>query len=110
VRFEVFTAVRMMLFFWVLTPCRFVGICQRFGETYSIFRAEEADSMFLRNVGIYRRIYTAPNSEEQHHNYKDWNCEMRFLKSVAGVTFRRDDTRSDYIRKELHINKFADKI
>jgi hypothetical protein len=40
VRFEVFTAVRMMmLFFWVLV--------------------EDGDSMFLRNVGIYRRVYTA---------------------------------------------------
>jgi hypothetical protein len=32
-RFEVFTAVRMMLFFfWVLEPCRLVGICRRFRE------------------------------------------------------------------------------
>jgi hypothetical protein len=23
--------------------------------------------MFLRNVGIYRRVYTAPNPEEHHH-------------------------------------------
>jgi hypothetical protein len=25
VRFEVFTAVRMMMFFWFLAPCRLVG-------------------------------------------------------------------------------------
>jgi hypothetical protein len=33
-RFEVLTEVRMtMLFFWVVTPCRLVGRCQRYGET-----------------------------------------------------------------------------
>jgi hypothetical protein len=51
VRFEVFMAVRMMMMmmFWVLAPCRLV-----------VFRLEDGDSMFLRNVGIYRRVYTAP--------------------------------------------------
>jgi hypothetical protein len=57
VRFEVFTAVRMVMFFWVLAPCKLVDRCQRFGEIYS---PEDGDSMFLRNVGIYRRVYTAP--------------------------------------------------
>jgi hypothetical protein len=38
VRFEVFTAVRMIMLF---------------------FRAEDGDSMFLRNFGIYLRVYTA---------------------------------------------------
>jgi hypothetical protein len=33
---EVFTAVRMMMFFWVLSPCRLVGRCQHFGETYRL--------------------------------------------------------------------------
>jgi hypothetical protein len=37
--FEVFEAVRMMMMY---------------------FRAEDGDSMCLRNVGIYRRVYTAP--------------------------------------------------
>jgi hypothetical protein len=100
-----------MFFFWVLAPCRLVGKCQRFGETYclhlqpwrwrqyvspkrchipvnvhvlslslglkmetvcfsetlsstyectctvSIFRAEDGDSMFLRNVVIYLWMY-----------------------------------------------------
>jgi hypothetical protein len=37
VRFEVFTAVRMiMTLFWVLASCRLVGRCQRFGETYCL--------------------------------------------------------------------------
>jgi hypothetical protein len=26
----------MMFFFWVLAPCRLVGRCQRFGETYCL--------------------------------------------------------------------------
>jgi hypothetical protein len=34
-----------MLFFWVLAPC-----------TVSIYRAEDGDSMFLRNVGSYLRL------------------------------------------------------
>jgi hypothetical protein len=44
-KFEVFTAVRMMMFyFWVLVLCRLVGRCQM---------PEDGGSMFLRNVGIY---------------------------------------------------------
>jgi hypothetical protein len=56
-RFEIFTAVRMMMFFWVLTPCRLVGKSQRLH--LQDFSTEEGGSMFLRNVGIYRRVYTA---------------------------------------------------
>jgi hypothetical protein len=66
-RFDVFTAVRIiMLFFWVLSPCRPVGSFQSLGEIYclhlqgSIFSPEDGDIMFLRNVAIYRRVYTAP--------------------------------------------------
>jgi hypothetical protein len=41
----------MMMFFWVMAPCRLVGRCQHFGETYvSIFRAEVA---MLVSGGIY---------------------------------------------------------
>jgi hypothetical protein len=47
-RFEVFTAVRMMMMFWVLAPHRLV------------FSPKDGDSMFLRNVGIYRQVYMAP--------------------------------------------------
>jgi hypothetical protein len=36
VRFEVFMAVRIMTFLWVLAPCRLVGRCHRFGETYCL--------------------------------------------------------------------------
>jgi hypothetical protein len=34
VRFEVFTAVKVLMFFWILAPCRLVGRYQHFGETY----------------------------------------------------------------------------
>jgi membrane protease subunit (stomatin/prohibitin family) len=58
VKFEVFTAVRMMMFFWNLAPCRLAGRC-RFGKkTYvSVFSLEYGGSMFLRNTGIYLRVY-----------------------------------------------------
>jgi hypothetical protein len=53
-RFEVFTVVRLiMMMFWVLAPCRLVGRCQRFGETYclhlqgQIFRPEDGDDINL---------------------------------------------------------------
>jgi hypothetical protein len=54
------------LFFWMVTPCKRVGRYQRFRETtvcifrVSIVSPEDGDSMFLRNVGIYLRVYTAP--------------------------------------------------
>jgi hypothetical protein len=51
-RFEVFTAGRMMMMMMLL------WVSEK--HTVSIFRAEDGDSMFLRNVGIYRRVYTAP--------------------------------------------------
>jgi hypothetical protein len=35
--FEVFTTVKMMILFsWVLEPCRLEGGCQRFGGTYCL--------------------------------------------------------------------------
>jgi hypothetical protein len=59
VRFEVFTSLKMMItFFRVLALCGLVGGYQRFGETY--FIPEDGDSICLRNVGIYLRVYTAP--------------------------------------------------
>jgi hypothetical protein len=38
VRFDVFTAVimMMMIFFWVMAPCRLVSRCQRFREIYGL--------------------------------------------------------------------------
>jgi hypothetical protein len=57
--FEVFTAVTIMMFFFrVLALCRLVSGSEKI--TVSIFRAEDRDSMFLRNVDIYRRVCTAP--------------------------------------------------
>jgi hypothetical protein len=34
---------------------------------YRHFSPEDGDSMFLRNVGNYRRVYTAPKPGERHH-------------------------------------------
>jgi hypothetical protein len=49
VRFEVLKAARMMMIFWVLVPCRLVGRCHRFGDTYCLyFSPEDGDSMFFR--------------------------------------------------------------
>jgi hypothetical protein len=50
VRFEIYTAVRMMIF-WVLAPYRLVGRCLLSEkQSVSIFRAELA---MLRSGGIY---------------------------------------------------------
>lgn len=53
---KVFTAVRITTFFWVLAPYRFVS--------RSVFKPdvspEDGHTMFLRNFGVYRQIYTAP--------------------------------------------------
>jgi hypothetical protein len=51
VRFDVFTAVRMMmLFFWVLAPYGLASRCQRFGEhTVSIFNLH-GDKIQKKNV------------------------------------------------------------
>jgi fumarate reductase subunit D len=69
-RFLVLTAVKMVMFFSIVTPCGLVGrenvseehtvsiIRAKIGNTLSIFRVE--DSMFLRNVVIDLRVHTAP--------------------------------------------------
>jgi hypothetical protein len=57
-RFEVLTAVKLLMFvFWAVTPCGLVGRRQNSGGTYlisssGIFSAEHGDSMLLQNVGI----------------------------------------------------------
>jgi hypothetical protein len=52
VGFEVLTAVKMKMFFGVLTPCTLVGRYQNFRETYCL-NHENGDSMFLRSISIY---------------------------------------------------------
>jgi hypothetical protein len=65
---EVLTAAKMtILFCWALTPCRFVGRYQR-------LIPEDADSMFLRNVGYLPKKLQTNNTrrqnpkEERHQN------------------------------------------
>jgi hypothetical protein len=48
VRFEAFTAVRIMMFFWVLAPFRLVNVSKK--HPVSIFRTEVAK---LGSGGIY---------------------------------------------------------
>jgi hypothetical protein len=59
-RFGVLTAV-VIMFFWVLTPCRLVGRYQSFRETYSLqgLKAEGVDIMLLSNPGMYLQVHTA---------------------------------------------------
>jgi hypothetical protein len=60
VRFEIFTAVDMMMFFWVSAPCRLGGRCQRFGLKMDTVCFSE---MLTCTDESTRRH----NAEEQHH-------------------------------------------
>jgi hypothetical protein len=53
-RFEVLPVVRKTMFFLVVTSCGLAGAVQ-----HCHFSPEDGDRMFLRNVGIYLRVYTA---------------------------------------------------
>jgi hypothetical protein len=54
------TFLLTVFFFWAVMPCRLIGRNQHFGVTsVSIFRAEYGYNLFLRNVSIYQRVYTA---------------------------------------------------
>jgi hypothetical protein len=72
VRFEVFTAVRMMtLCFWVSAPCNLAGRRQRHGETYCLLlQGWRWRQYVFRNVGFYRRVYTALKPRRT----VSWNC------------------------------------
>jgi hypothetical protein len=49
VRFKLLMAVKMVVMFWVLMPCKLAGTCQCFRETY------RAKVMMLECGGIYIR-------------------------------------------------------
>jgi hypothetical protein len=42
-------------------PTKIFWVFASYIRTVSNFSPEDGDSMFLRNAGIYRRVYTAPN-------------------------------------------------
>jgi hypothetical protein len=67
VKFEVLMAVRMAMIFWVLTPCRLVGIYRRFGETLSTSSAlmMEAASISETLVNFYDTAWRSI-SEDSH--------------------------------------------
>jgi hypothetical protein len=78
VRFEGFTALRMMTFFWVLAPCRLVSWCQCFAQTYCLhLRAEDEESMFLWNFSIHRQIQTIPKPRTSSSSSSQrWNPQI----------------------------------
>jgi hypothetical protein len=101
-RFEVLTAASMkMAVFWVIAPCSLVEVYQYFRGTCCLhhhgsspfsFGAENGDSMFLWNVGIYLQVHTALQSRRQtlttHIQMTNWStkCLTRILKEIlAGV-------------------------
>jgi hypothetical protein len=70
VKLEVFTAVRMMILFWVLVLCRLADRCQRFGETYCLHLqgwSEAGNGMFLRNFASICESTGRQNPEQQHN-------------------------------------------
>jgi hypothetical protein len=69
-RFEVFTAVTiMMMFFW---------------RAVSIFRAEDGDSTLLRNVGFYHPVHTAPKPRRTSSLMK-YTLQKHGLLSAKGT-------------------------
>jgi hypothetical protein len=86
VAFEVFTAVRMMMFFfWVLAPCKLVGRCQRFGETYSLHRQDFdiAEMKWLKRI-------------DNHYITRKWFILHVVLLGVWACVFRMGGTRNPY--------------
>jgi hypothetical protein len=68
-RFDVFVAVRvimMMMFLWVLPPCRHVGKMPVFRTHIlsPIFSPEDTDRTYLGSISTYRRVYTAAKPKE----------------------------------------------
>jgi hypothetical protein len=61
VRFEVLTAVRMMMFFWVLVPCRLVGF------RASALKMETV--CFSEKLASTDESTRRQNPEEHHHHH-----------------------------------------
>jgi hypothetical protein len=78
----------MVLFFWVLTPCRLVGRCQRFGGTYYLClqgQRQFGDSMFIRNVGINLESTRRQNPKEDHCHRRE-NLSSHSHTTECGIT------------------------
>jgi hypothetical protein len=63
VRFEVFTAVRIMMMFLVMAQCRLVGRCQHFGEIY-----ERAESPEDKIRSFYETLASTDESTRRQKN------------------------------------------
>jgi hypothetical protein len=62
-------------------------------HTVSIFISEDGDILFLRNVGIYLRVYAAPNPKQHRHSHRRENLKSHKLDLVfafALVLYRPD--------------------
>jgi hypothetical protein len=108
----------MILFFWALAPCIFVGRRQCFGEhTVSIFTPEDGDKMFpsstlkMETVCISEMLTSTnestqrQNPEEQHHhphrrgNLKPHNLQNALYKPLFPFHHSLTrDTKSDTSR------------
>jgi hypothetical protein len=85
-RFEVFTAVRMMMF-WVLAPCRLVGRYQRFGETHCPhLQAWVWLSEMLVHTASQSRTSTKLWSDRslKRYSHSCYNAHPRVLKKPTG--------------------------
>jgi hypothetical protein len=56
--FEVLKAVQTV-FVWVMTPCTLVRRYRRHGE-HTVTSALKMETVFLRHLDTYPRVYTAP--------------------------------------------------
>jgi hypothetical protein len=88
-RFEVFTAVKMlMLFFWVITSCGLVGRYQRFGGTYCLHLQAVSVSVRLININCYLVMFIQlwPLSLHSIKMFQIWQCKNIFSLLITKIT------------------------
>jgi hypothetical protein len=94
---------RDFVFFWVLVPHRFVSRCRSFEEKYCLhpqdWNPEEGDSVFSRNVGTSRRIYTAPGPGTSSSSSSPWTHKISQFQSV--LPWDRTATSANRIRSRV---------
>jgi hypothetical protein len=83
-RFEVFTAARMLSFFWVLEPRSLVSICQRIGEIYCLHLQG-----WSGEAGKCRDLYSVRGWESWVIWEVIWDyCDYLFLKQFSSSVFK----------------------
>jgi hypothetical protein len=69
------------LVFWIVMPFGLIGRYQRFEEhKLPIFSQEDGDSMFLRSVGIYQRVYTASHARTTLSSSLPWKRQISHVE------------------------------